>query len=150
MIVYRVTKAIYADTALQGARGRGRWHPASTPMVYAADAPATAVLETLVHVERTDLLATPYVLFRITLDPDQHLLRVPPAMLPNDWQAWPWASSTQAIGSFWFTQQTSVALQVPSAVLPTQYNYLLNPQHPDFASLSIDGPEPLPIDSRLG
>ena len=149
MTVYRLTKAVYADTAFRGSRGRGRWHEQGIPMVYAADQPATALLETLVHTGRADLLAAEYVLFRIELDEDAHVLTVPEEQLPCDWQAWPWPASTQQIGTFWHQQQPSVALQVPSAVVPVQRNMLLNIQHPDFATLSIEGPTPFPVDTRL-
>ena len=149
MTVYRLTKAVYAGTAFRGSRGRGRWHEQGIPMVYAADQPATALLETLVHTGRADLLAADYVLFRIELDDDAHVLTVPGEQLPSDWQAWPWPASTQQIGTFWYQQQPSVALQVPSAVVPVQHNMLLNIQHPDFATLSIEGPTPFPVDTRL-
>ena len=48
-----------------------------------------------------------------------------------------------------FSRRASVALSVPSAVIPMQRNVLLNIQHPDFRALSIDGPFPFPFDTRL-
>jgi RES domain-containing protein len=119
-------------------------------MIYTAGQPATAVLETLVHVGRADLLRVAYVLFRIRLDPGAHLLRLPADALPDDWQAWPWPSSTQDVGTFWFDRRPSVVLEVPSAVVPAQRNYLVNPQHAAFGERAIDGPEPFPVDTRLG
>lgn len=149
MTIYRLVKAEYAETAFRGSRGRGRWHRLGTPMVYAADQPATALLETLVHVGRADLLRTGYVLFRLELDEEEHLLRLPTSALPEDWQDWPWPASTQEIGTYWHEQQASVALEVPSAVVPMQRNYLINVQHPAFSEVQISGPEAFPIDSRL-
>ena len=149
MTVYRLTKSVYADTAFRGSRGRGRWHEQGIPMVYAADQPATALLETLVHTGRADLITADYVLFRIELDEDAHVLTVPDESLLDDWQAWPWPRSTQQIGTFWHQQQRSIALQVPSAVAPIQHNMLLNIQHPDFATLSISDPMPFSVDTRL-
>ena len=137
MTVYRVTKAAYAETAFRGARGRGRWHRAGTPVVYCADTPATALLETLVHAARTDLLHQPYVVFAVGFDAERHLLRLAPDLLPDDWQAWPWPPSTQEVGAFWYEAQASLVLQVPSAVLPLQHNYLLNPHHPRFGELQV-------------
>lgn len=149
MTIYRVTKATYADTAFRGSRGRGRWHRPGTPVVYAADAPATALLETLVHASRTDLLTMAYVVFEVALDPDRHLVRLSDDLLPPDWRAWPWPSSTQEIGSYWFQSRASAVLEVPSAVVPLHRNYLVNPQHPDFAALQITGPRDVPVDPRL-
>ena len=149
MIAYRLTKAQYADTAFRGSRGRGRWHRRGVPMVYAADQPATALLETLVHAGRGDLVQAEYVLFRIHLEEETHVLRLPGDQRPEDWRAWPWPASTQRIGSFWHEQQASVALAVPSAVVPIHTNVLLNIQHPDFSALTIDPPEPFAVDTRL-
>jgi len=150
MTVYRLTKAEYADTAFRGSRGRGRWHEQGVPMVYAADQPATALLETLVHAGRADLVTADYVVFEIELEDDTDLLRLPDADLPSDWRNWPWPASTQAIGTFWHERRDSVALSVPSAVIPMHRNVLLNIQHPRFAHLSIGEPTPFPIDTRLG
>ena len=149
MTIYRVTKAAYADAAFRGSRGRGRWHRLGTPMVYAADAPATALLETLVHAGRADLLEMPYVVFEVRLDAGRHLLRLPPEQLPADWQAWPWPASTQEIGTYWFESEASVVLEVPCAVVPYHRNYLINVQHPDFMELEMEGPAAFPIDPRL-
>ena len=148
MTIYRLVKAEYADTAFRGSRGRGRWHRQDIPMVYAADQPATALLETLVPAGRASLLEAPYVLFEVTLSDDQ-LLRLPASDIPANWQDWPWPSSTQEIGSYWFESEESVALEVPSAVVPYHNNYLLNPQHPAFSNLTTVGPEEFPIDPRL-
>ena len=150
MTAYRITKAAYAETAFRGSRGRGRWHKQGVPMVYAADQPATALLETLVHAGRADLVTADYVLFEIELDDNADLLMLPDADLPPDWRAWPWPTATQEIGTFWHERRASVALSVPSAVIPMQRNVLLNIQHPDFRALSIDGPFPFPADTRLG
>lgn len=149
MTIYRLTKAAYADTAFRGSRGRGRWHEQGVPMVYTADQPATALLETLVHAGRADLVTAEYVLFRIELDEDAHVLTLPSDALPPDWQAWPWPASTQQIGTFWHERGDSVALSVPSAVVPMHRNTLLNIQHPHFGDLTIDGPTAFPIDTRL-
>ena len=149
MTVYRLTKAEYAETAFRGSRGRGRWHEQGVPMVYAADQPATALLETLVHAGRADLVTAGYVLFEIELDDDADLLTLPDADLPPDWRDWPWPASTQEIGTFWHERQDSVALSIPSAVIPMHRNVLLNIQHPRFAGLAIEGPKPFPIDTRL-
>lgn len=149
MTVYRLTKAEYAETAFRGSRGRGRWHEQGIPMVYASNQPATALLETIVHAGRADLVTAKYVLFEIDLDEDTDLLTLPDGDLPPDWRDWPWPTSTQAIGTFWHGRRDSVALSVPSAVIPMHRNVLLNIQHPRFAELEIDGPIPFPIDTRL-
>ena len=41
-------------------------------------------------------------------------------------------------------------LKVPSAVMPDEFNYLLNPEHDDFADIELGDIEPYPIDERIG
>ena len=150
--IYRLTKARYADTAFSGEgsmRYNGRWHRRGIRIVYASDAPASALLEVIAHTEAHNRLQHDYVLFEVRLDPDEHLLTVGSDMLPDDWRAVPWPTSTQEIGMFWHEEQASVVLNVPSAVVPRQRNFLVNVAHPRFNELQIQEPEPFEIDSRL-
>jgi len=119
-------------------------------MVYAADSPATALLEMLVHIDRFELLKMPFVVFEIRFDPDRHLLRLPSEVLPGNWQEWPWPATTQGIGTYWHESRASVLLEVPCAVVPYQSSYLVNVLHPDFSELAVEGPRDFPIDPRLG
>lgn len=149
--IYRLTKARYADTAFSGEgsiRYDGRWHRRGIRIVYASDAPASALLEVIAHTEAHNRLQHDYVLFEVRLDPDEHLLTVGSDMLPDDWRAVPWPTSTQEIGTFWHEEQASVVLDVPSAVVPRQRNVLVNVAHPRFNELQIQEPEPFEIDSR--
>ncbi len=146
--IWRITKAKYAETALSGWGAMlhaGRWHTKGYPMIYCADSPAPALLETMVHVEHQDLLHFDMVAIRVEVQ-DTLLATLLETDLPASWQDWPWPAATQRIGTQWFLRQESVVLQVPSAVVPLQFNYLINPLHPQFDMLSIDSPQPFPID----
>jgi RES domain-containing protein len=116
--------------------------------VYSPDTPAGALLEVVVHTDASNRLKHDYVLFEVRVDPDD-ILTIGPNLLPNDWRADPWPASTQEIGTFWHRQHASVVLEVPSAVVPHQRNYLVNVVHPNFEELEIQGPDPFEIDSRL-
>jgi RES domain-containing protein len=149
--VSRLTKARYADTAFSGegsVRYDGRWHRRGIRIVYASDAPASALLEVIAHTEAHSRFQHDYVLFEVRLDPDEHLLTVGSDMLSDDWRAVPWPTSTQEIGTFWHEEQASVVLDVPPAVVPRQRNVLVNVAHPRFNELQIQEPEPFEIDSR--
>jgi RES domain-containing protein len=71
------------------------------------------------------------------------------ADLPEDWNSRPISPSTRAIGDRWFKKQSSAVLRVPSIVVPDEYNYLLNPTHPDFAKIKIGKPIIYFFDPRL-
>ncbi len=152
MRIFRLTKARYQDNAFAGyggLRSAGRWHQAGLPVVYASDTPAGALLEVIAHTEAVSLLTHAYALFTIDFEPDRHLLVLEPTVWPEDWRRLAWPRSTQRIGTRWFADQDSVILQVPSAIVPQQHNYLINPQHPHFQELKIEGPVPFEIDPRL-
>jgi RES domain-containing protein len=70
--------------------------------------------------------------------------------LPRDWQESPPPPSTRALGSEWAASRTSAILRVPSAIVPIEHNYLLNPLHPGASRVAGGKPVRLPWDSRLG
>lgn len=69
--------------------------------------------------------------------------------LPRNWDAEPPTNDTQEIGDNWVLSASSAVLSVPSAVVPEERNYILNPRHPDFRHIRIDGPFPCYFDPRL-
>ena len=118
-------------------------------MVYLAESPSLALLEKLVHTDGPEeLTGFDWVVVPAHVN-KPHFERIASEELPPDWSAWPWPPSTQALGTQWFAQRESVVLEVPSAVVPRQHNYLLNPTHPQFDVLEIGEPESFPIDPRL-
>jgi RES domain-containing protein len=150
--IYRLVKKRYAVMAFSGAgalRYPGRWHLAGTPVVYATDQPSSALLEVLVHTEASELVTHPLVLFSIDLDPERHLIGLPPGHRIDGMSGQRWSHATQRFGTNWAERQSSVVLGVPSAVVPLQTNFLINPLHPHFGELIVSGPDPFPIDPRL-
>jgi RES domain-containing protein len=76
-------------------------------------------------------------------------LQVRETELPADWRAYPAPAVLQDIGSAWVTSGATAVLAVPSAIIPQEANYLLNPAHGDFARIGIEPPEPFQFDPRL-
>ena len=52
--------------------------------------------------------------------------------LPVDWRKMSAYSALQKIGSEWYENQETLALKVPSAVIPNEFNFVINTEHPDF------------------
>lgn len=151
LFAWRLTKAKYAETALSGigsALRAGRWHTRGRAVVYAASSASLALLETLVNVDRTELLRAEYVALPLDI-PERVVERAALDDLPADWQAWPHPASTRALGTTWYDRRRSAALMVPSVVVPREWNVLLNPTHPDFRHIGTGPPEPFPVDPRL-
>jgi len=95
-------------------------------MVYMADSISLAVLENLVHMSREDY-PKGYIVLSAT---------IPDYLAVVDLVASP--GSTSTVGDFWFDAGKSAAARVSSAVVPGEFNYLLNPTHSDFSRLLID------------
>ena len=148
---WRLTKRKHLRTAFNGAGARwygGRWNSPGTCIVYTAQSQSLAALELLVHLDDPLLLVEKYALIPVEVD-TALVLEVPRSSLPRSWQATPPAAQLRSIGDDWARDATSVVLQVPSAVVPAENNYLLNPRHPDFAKLRIGKPVSFQFDPRL-
>lgn len=150
MRAWRICKERFAATAFDGEgafRDGGRWNSEGVRVVYVAGSAALATLEILVHVsEPDDLYRIPFVLIPVDFEPG--LVSEPPS-LPRGWHQDPPPVEAAAIGDRWVETQPSLLLQVPSAVIRAEFNYLINPLHPRFAELVIGPPEPFRFDSRL-
>ncbi|MVF23659.1 RES domain-containing protein [Methylocaldum sp. BRCS4] len=148
-IGWRIITARFADTAFTGEGARrygGRWNPKGVPLVYTAESQALAVLEILVQDEP---LRARYVLIPAHIPDDLALDRITVDQLPPDWRSPEARGELQKRGADWVRGGTRAVLAVPSAVIPAETNYLLNPEHPDFARIGIGEPLELVTDLRL-
>lgn len=150
--VWRIDKAKWAATAFSGDGARlygGRWNSKGRPLIYAAEHSALAAMEILVHIRAEELLTTAYVLIEATFD-ESLVQELTPTELPADWAADPIPASAQQVGDAWLAAAKSQPiLRVPSAVVRTGWNFLLNPLHPRFTEIGIGTPQPFEFDPRL-
>ena len=151
MRVWRVCKAEHAATAFTGEGAMvypGRWHHAGTPVVYCSESRALAALEQLVHLHR-NRLPPHFVCFEVAI-PDRVAIRaVRVENLPAEWRRQPGPLELRDIGTRWAESGETVVLQVPSAVVPGEHNFLVNPRHPLFGRLVIGDPEPFEFDEQM-
>jgi RES domain-containing protein len=146
---WRLTKTRYLATAWDGEAARtsgGRWNSVGTAAVYASATLSLALVETLVHVPSGVLPA--YTAVPIEFD-DSLVAVVDAPDLPPNWKDQPAPPETRAIGDTWVGSLKSALLRVPSVVVPGEFNYVVNPRHPDFGRIRIAAPMPFPFDPRL-
>jgi RES domain-containing protein len=136
-----------AFTGEGAARYPGRWNLRGTPVVYTAQSAALAALEMLVHID-SEAALSPYVLFACSFS-EELIEAVDPAKLPRRWKDAPARPELRQLGDDWLTARRSAVLQVPSAIVPSENNYLLNPLHPDFPKIKIADPVAFALDMRL-
>lgn len=125
----------------------GRWNAPGRRVVYVSSSLALAVLETLVHADRRRF-ERDYVFFRLHI-PEHLVLELRDRDLPADWRARAVSEGARRVGDAWLEAQASVALSVPSVIVPEERNYLLNPSHAQFRDLDIQAPRPFRFDARL-
>jgi RES domain-containing protein len=106
------------------------------------------MLEYFVHIETSD---PPGDLVIVSADIPDTVSRVemPAAQLPLDWRQTPAPSSLAAIGDEFAELAETAILIVPSALAPSESNWLINPQHAEFGNIRIQPPEPFDYDLRL-
>jgi RES domain-containing protein len=147
---WRITKAKHQQTAFDGrgaALAGGRWNSRGVPAVYVAGTLALATLEMLVHLHSTRVLST-YSSIEVEI-PKSLIEALDLAGLPSDWDSYPVSEDVQRLGDEWLSGMSAVALRVPSAIIPTESNFLLNPRHPDFGRIAKGSPKPYGFDPRL-
>lgn len=149
--VWRICKRRLLRKAFSGegaAANGGRWNSPGTPIVYTAGTQSLAALEMLVHLsDPNELVKIDYAVIPVELDAEMIL---GPSKLSGDWRTYPAPASTMHLGDLWVESRQSVALRVPSVVIPSESNYLLNPAHPDFKGVGICKPAAFAFDVRLG
>lgn len=150
MTVYRVAKEKYArDLSGRGAqRFGGRWNSKGVPALYASQHRSLCILELLVH---TSLETAPagMVLLTIQLPDNTPVTTLTYSDLPDSWSRFPFDDFTRQVGDEVLHNGSFLALKVPSAIVSEEYNYVINPQHPDANNLQLTNLTPLNLDHRF-
>jgi len=145
MKLWRISN--HADlTGEGGRRAAGRWHSRGRPIIYAAEHPAAALVEILVHLDR-DLLPDRFQLIAIEAPESIRIQNIPQDVLRADWSTND--AVTRKLGDAWLAARSSLLLRVPSVILPDAWNVLINPAHPDISQLVIEKRQSFPLDPRL-
>lgn len=149
LVLYRIVKRKFSSSAFDGEGARlfgGRWNSKGRACVYLAGSESLAILEVLVHIQAPDILSQ-YDLFKLSVPRKQALFLND---LPDNWRDDPAPYETAEIGDEWLASNASLALAVPSVIVPREWNFILNPQHPGFEA-AINSAEQLnfTLDDRL-
>ncbi|HEX8674630.1 MAG TPA: RES family NAD+ phosphorylase [Longimicrobium sp.] len=145
---YRIARAPYADLSGEGPRlYGGRWNRPGLPAVYTASSRALSVLEMLVHLQPRRL-PRDLQLFTVEMPDDVPIETLAADGFPADWRAIGSSFCLDA-GDEWLRGARGAVLWVPSAVVPDEYNAILNPNHPDAARIQVVHRQPFEFDPRL-
>jgi RES domain-containing protein len=117
-------------------------------VIYTSESRALCVAEIAVHIP-LGIIPDNYVLVTIEIPNEIRIQKIRQNELSPDWRSFPYVQSTRLIGDKFLMQNRSLVLQVPSAVIPGDFNYLINPAHKDIARIKILKTEPFLFDERL-
>lgn len=150
MKLYRIAKAGHIrDVTGTGARMHGgRWNEKGYSVIYSSESLSLAALEYLVHLP---LVLTPPDLSYLCFDipDDVKITKVGKTRLPAGWDAKPFQQGTVKIGTDWIRAGRTLLLRAPSIIVPNEFNFLINPAHPDFAGIKVGRSKPFVFDERI-
>jgi RES domain-containing protein len=124
----------------------GRWHPVGIPILYYCSSLPACIIERRVNGVEFEIIRTLYHYGKVDVDISIAEV-VPDSFYSADWVAQ--KNLTQQFGEEWLKSKRSLLLAVRCAPIPTETNYLINPAHPDFGSLSFSAPSPVLLDPRI-
>lgn len=153
MRVYRIEREKYLEFTLKGigaALTEGyRWNSLNTYLVYTAESRALATLEVSVHLDLSEDLPTDRYYVEIEIPDDVEIVELDYNDLPEKWNSKPPVTETQFIGDDFVLQNDAAVLKVPSCIVPPEYNYLINPNHPDAVKIKVLSTKKIIFDSRI-
>ncbi|CNH56055.1 RES domain-containing protein [Yersinia pekkanenii] len=132
-MLYRIVMRRYLASTWTGYGAEiygGRWNHKGHAAIYLASSVSLAMLETLVHIQDSSTLSE-FELFQIEID-DSNIMLLQPQDWPTGWRDDPAPVATMDVGTEWLASGSSIGLLIPSTLVPSENNMLLNPQHKDF------------------
>ena len=150
MEVFRLSKAKYSeDLSGRGAElYGGRWNSKGFPMLYTSANRALCMAEIAVHAP-LGLVPVGYMLMTISIPASIKIKRLSKSALGKNWKDFQFTQSTQKIGDDFIKDGKFAILEVPSAVVEGDSNFLINPRHKDARKIKLKEAVPFSFDERL-
>ncbi|NCT17048.1 MAG: RES superfamily protein [Flavobacteriaceae bacterium CG_4_8_14_3_um_filter_34_10] len=150
MKLYRISNKKYAENLLGTGAWLygGRWNSKGIAVVYTSGSIALAVLENLVYFDM-DLMPKDLVLTTLEIPESISIQKIAANQLQKDWNCYPHTEGTQQLGNRFVKDAKHLLLRVPSAIVSQEFNYILNPSHPDFKKIKICKNEVFSLNERL-
>jgi RES domain-containing protein len=149
--VYRILRKLYSKQPFDGEgpyRFGGRWSSPGVRLAYAAEHLSLAMLEYFVHIDPDH---PPHDLAVVEADVPDNVprLSIGPKELPPNWRQAPAPAALAGIGDEFVHSERAAVLTVPSALAPTESNWLINPRHPAFAKIRVHPAKDFHYDARF-
>jgi RES domain-containing protein len=129
-----------------------RWNSLRQKVIYTAGSVSLACLENLAHKSGTALSSGNFSMSTIEIEDSIELGEISISELKSLNKEWFKVENyplTQRLGDSWISKVQSAVLKVPSAIIELEFNYLLNPLHPEFSRIKIVDITKYTFDPRL-
>ncbi len=150
MKVYRISRKKYIrDLSGEGARRfGGRWNKRGVAVIYTSSQESLAALEVLANTPASSL---PDDLCAITLILPEaiKIMQIKSPNLPEGWNQYPSPNYLREAGSEWLISRKSLAMRVPSALIHSEFNILLNPFHKEMSQVKTGEVRSFRFDQRI-
>ena len=131
MIVYRLSHAKYASV-LSSSGAANRWNRAFHFVIYCSENISLCALELLAHTNGIRP-ACEFKIMGIEVNNSAPFKTISIKDLPKNWHQLQSYGFTQNIGSEWYESKSSLLMKIPSAIIQSEFNYVINTHHPDFS-----------------
>ena len=148
MEVFRISKQAFSHQ-LTSSGVANRWNNDNEFVIYTASSRALATLEFLVHLNLVKPSFTCKTLVIDIPETSEFIDVIRKEDLPDDWREIDSYPALQTIGSEWYRNNHSPVLKVPSAIIPQEFNYIINTRHPQFNEIDLADTEDYFWDIRL-
>ena len=149
MKVYRIIAEKHSGV-LKASGYAARWNSAGVEVIYTASSAALACLESVVHRDYLELKLK-FALVTIEIPEALNIKQVRKSELVNGWNDFGEDAYMicRKAGDNWIKVSKSAVLKVPSVIVKSEFNYLLNPNHPEINKIKIVNTEPFLFDPRI-
>ncbi|MGB0391435.1 MAG: RES family NAD+ phosphorylase [Salibacteraceae bacterium] len=153
MKVYRIERQKYLASTLKGIgpslTDGFRWNSRNTFLVYSAATRSLALLEVSAHLDFNNDLPTDRYFVEIEIPDEMEIFTLEVGDLTHGWNNKPPEEISQQIGDSFVQSMVGAVLRVPSSIIPQEYNFLINPFHPDAQKIKVVEHQILQFDNRL-
>lgn len=148
MLVFRITakKNAHDLSGTGAAIYGGRWNKKGIPVLYTGENKEIALLETIVHIP--PLLIPDLVILTLEI-PDDSITEIGINELPSNWSAYPAPTVLSEIAHEWVRRGITIALKVPSCIIHSSHNYILNCSHSSYHKVTLVEKKDFHFDTRL-
>ena len=151
MLIYRLDRLKRENQVLSGKGSEmfgGRWNYPGIPAVYCAENRALTVLEILAHLDK-DHWPNDRIMVSFEIPDESMIHKMDVAELDSGWNSFPYTDSSQRIFGEFVQSNNHCILAVPSAIVPDEFNFVINPNHPKATQIRVIDKKAFVLDHRL-